>query len=403
MPSGRPAILVVNQYYAPGHESTAQLLTELAEALARDYDVTVVTGTVHQASRPERVTRNGVHVVRVGSTAFDRRRLALRGLNYLSFFVLAFVQALRAPRPVLVLCLSDPPFVSLIGVAVARRHAVPLVLVTQDVFPEIAVALGRLDNPVLVRVLDRLVRFGLKRATRVVAIGDEMRRRLVAKGVRSESIEVIPNWTDTESISPQPRDNAWARDHDLVDRFVIMHSGNIGYAQDLPTLIDAIALLRDLPELELVLIGSGAMRRTLEETVRREDIENVRFLPYQPRDRLPESLASADVHVVGLAGGLAGYVVPSRLYGILAAGRPVIVHADEQSETAQIVRRHGCGVVVPPGDPQALATALRDAHDGRVDLEAMGEAARRFAVEEASREVAIGRYRKLVSDVTGSR
>ena len=359
--------------------------------------MTVVTGTVHDAPRPEQTVRNGVKVVRVGSTAFDRKRLALRGFNYLSFVVLALVTALRRPRPDLVLCLSDPPFVSAIGVAVARRHRVPLLVITQDVFPEIAVALGRLDNPIFVGVLDRLVRFGLCRATRVVAIGERMRQRLISKGVNADAIDVIPNWTNTERLVPRERANAWAREHGLVDRFVVMHSGNIGYAQDLPTLLYAATHLRDLDDLELVVVGSGAMGSHLAELKKRLGLECVRFLPYQPRERLAESLSSADLHVVGLAAGLAGYVVPSRLYGILAVGRPVVVHADEDSETADIVRTHGCGIVVPPGDPARLAQAIRDAHEGRLDLEQMGHSGRAYAEAEASRDVAIDRYRTLIA------
>ena len=220
----RPALLVLNQYYAPGQESTAQLLTELCEALAAEYEVTVVTGTVYHAPKPERTIRNGVTIIRVGSTAFDRSQLALRGINYLSFVLLALGACLRRPWPQLVLCLSDPPFVSAIGVVVAKRHRAPLLVVTQDVFPEIAVALGRLDNPVIVGILGSLVRFGLSHATRVVAIGEQMRRRLVTKGVRDDAISVIPNWTDTENLVPRERSNAWAQEHGLVDRFVVMHS-----------------------------------------------------------------------------------------------------------------------------------------------------------------------------------
>lgn len=396
----RPRLLVLNQYYAPGQESTAQLLADLCEALAEDYDVTVVTGTVSAAPRPERTKRNRVAVVRVGSTAFDRKRLALRGLNYLTFVGLALVAALRRPRPDVVLCLSDPPFVSTIGAIVARRHRVPLVVVTQDVFPEIAVALGRLDNPLLIGILDRLVRFGLTEASRVVAIGERMKRRLIAKGIQPEKVSVIPNWTDTERIVPRERDNDWAREQGLVGRFVVMHSGNTGYAQDLPTLLRAAAHLRDLDDLEVVVIGSGAMGSRLVELAKELALDNVRFLPYQPRERLAESLSSADLHVVGLAAGLSGYVVPSRLYGVLAAGRAVVVHADEDSETAEIVRTNGCGVVVPPADPSRLAQAIRDAHAGRFDLRAMGASARRYAETEASPEVAIARYRELIASVS---
>ena len=399
MPSSRPVLLVLNQYYAPGYESTAHLLTELCEALAEDFDVTVVTGTVGDAPRPERTVRNGVRVMRVGSTAYDRSRLSLRGLNYLSFFVLALWSGLRHRRPDLVLCLSDPPFISVAGVAVARRHRVPLVVVTQDVFPEIAVALGRLNNRAIVGILDRLVRFGLLQADRVVAIGDHMRRRLIGKGVPGEAIVVIPNWTDTVALSPQPRDSAWSRERSLDGRFVVMHSGNLGYAQDLATLVRAATFLRDLDDLEIVIVGSGAQGKVLLELARSLELPAVRFLPYQPRERLSESLSSADVHAVGLAPGLAGYIVPSRLYGILAVARPVIVHADSDSETAEIVSRTGCGVVVPPARPEELAQAIRDAHDGRLDLAGMAAAGRAYAVAEANREVAIGRYRSLLGEL----
>ena len=199
MPPPRPALLVLNQYYAPGQESTAQLLTELCEALVAEYDVTVVTGTVYQAPRSERTVRNGVTIVRVGSTAFDRSRLALRGFNYLSFVLLALAAGLRRRRVDLVLCLSDPPFVSAIGVVVARRHRAPLVVVTQDVFPEIAVELGRLENRVIVRRARPPCPLRPSHATRIVAIGERMRERLVTKGVPEDAISVIPNWIDTEA------------------------------------------------------------------------------------------------------------------------------------------------------------------------------------------------------------
>lgn len=394
----RPRVLVFNQYYWPGVEATAHLLTDLCEALAEHADVTVVTGTVDEARQPERFERNGVRIVRVHSAAFDRSNLALRGFNYLSYFVLAARAGLAQSRPDTVLCLSDPPFISTVGAVVARRHRVPLVVVTHDVFPEIAVELGRLKNPVLLFVLDRAVRFGLRRAKRVVAIGETMRRRLEAKGVPPERIRVIPNWTDTEAITPQPRDNAWSREHDLTDRFVVMHSGNVGYAQDLDSLVLAGTFLRDLDRLRLVVIGSGARHAALVARARQLEVE-ILFLPYQPRARLSESLSTADIHVVGLARGLSGFVVPSRMYGVLAVGRPVIVGADVESETAQIVQEAGCGIIVPPGQPELLANAIRQAYNGEHDLQAMGERARAYALREADRTVAIGRYRTLFEEV----
>ncbi len=192
-----------------------------------------------------------------------------------------------------------------------------------------------------------------------------MRERLEAKGAPPERLRVIPNWVDTRAITPQPRDNEWAEQHELVGRFVVMHSGNVGHAQDLDSLVRAATFLRDRDDIRIVIAGFGARHAEMVALAERLEVtETVRFLPYQKRERLPLSLSSADVHVVGLAKGLAGYVVPSRLYGILSAGRPVIVAAEDTSETARLVREIGCGIVIPPGRPDLLARTIREAAEG---------------------------------------
>jgi glycosyltransferase involved in cell wall biosynthesis len=396
----RPRLLVLNQYYWPGVEATANLLTELCEALAVDYDVTVVTGVLHDfEAEPRKLERHGVRIVRVRSLSYERSKLGPRGANYVSYVALALLHSLRGPRPDLVLCMTDPPFLGAVALAVARRFRAPLVVVSQDVFPEIAVAVGRLKNPLVVRALDRLVRFYLRRADRLVAIGETMRGRLESKGAAPERISVIPNWVNTDALAPAPRENAWAREHDLDGRFVIMHSGNVGHAQDLETLIHAAAYLRDLPDLSIEIVGRGAMRPKLEELAERLEARSVRFVDYQPRSVLAESLSAADVHVVGLAPGLAGFVVPSRTYGVMAVGRPLIVAADAESEIVALVEAAGAGVVVPAGRPDLLAAAIRDLHARRDDLASMGRRAREFVVANSDRAVAIGRYRALLDDL----
>ncbi|HWX09899.1 MAG TPA: glycosyltransferase family 4 protein, partial [Gaiellaceae bacterium] len=222
----RRRILVFNQYYAPAFESTAQLLTQLCEDLAVDYDVTVITG-VAEGAGPGHEHRNGVEVIRVRSTTYERRQLSRRAANYVTYVAASIGTGISQRRPDLVLCMSDPPFVSALAALVARRYRVPFVAVVQDVFPEIAVELGRLRNPVIVRLLEMLVSLGLKNAERVVAIGETMRERLVEKGVDSTRIVVIPNWVDSSELTPQPKNNVWASEHDLVDKFVVMHSGNV--------------------------------------------------------------------------------------------------------------------------------------------------------------------------------
>jgi glycosyltransferase involved in cell wall biosynthesis len=392
-----PRLLVLNQYYAPGFEATAYLLSQLCMELAKDFDVTVITGKLAvPRAKPGRTVIDGVEVVRVRSTAFDRSNLPLRAINYVTYLVASLWTGLFSRKPDVVLCMTDPPVIADVALLVSRRFRAPLVVVSQDVFPEIAVELKRLENRAVVATLRALIGFYLRRAERVVAIGETMRRRLEEKGAPPSRIIVIPNWVDTAAITPAPKDNEWSREHNLADAFVVMHSGNIGHAQNLDALVRSMTFLRDLDDVMLVVIGGGARHAALVELVERLETDRVRFFGYQPRELLSLSLSAADVHVVGLARGLSGYVVPSRLYGILAAGRPVIVAADPESETARAVQREQCGVLVPPGRPELLAEALRAAYDGEVDLAEMGARARAYVLREADRTVAFERYRTML-------
>ena len=397
----RPRLLVLNQYYWPGVEATAHLLTELCEALAEDYDVEVVTGVLHgHEDDPRELERNGVRIVRVSSTSYERSELVHRAANYFSYLGSALSYALKAPDPDLVVCMTDPPIVGDLGVIVGRKFGVPVLVISQDVFPEIATELGRLGNPAVVAVLRGLVGAYLRRADRIVAIGETMRERLEAKGASPDRVRVIPNWVDTEAITPQPRENPWAERHGLVSKFVVMHSGNVGHAQDLDSLVRSATFLRDLDDLRIVVAGFGARHAEMVTLARRLEVRDaVRFLPYQQRERLPLSLSSADLHVVGLAKGLARYVVPSRLYGILSAARPVIAAADEDSETARLVSEIGCGLVIPPGRPELLARTIREAYDGAYDLVEMGRRGREYVEREADRAVAMERYRAVVAEL----
>ncbi len=393
----KPRLLVLNQYYWPGVEATAQLLTELCEGLGEDAEVKVVTGVLHgHEDEPRHIVHNGVEIVRVASTSFERSKLGARAANYVTYLTSALLSGLRGPRPDVVLCMTDPPIVADIALLVARRYRAPLVVISQDVFPEIAVELKRLENPVATRLLRALVSLYLRRADRIVAIGDTMRRRLEAKGAPPERVHVIPNWVDTSRLVPRDKANEWALRGGLDKKFVVMHSGNVGHAQDLDSLVRAATFLRDLDDLAIFIVGTGARHAELVALAERLEVDQVQFLYYQPRDVLAQSLSAADVHVVGLARGLAGYVVPSRLYGILAVARPVIVAADPESETAEVVERIGCGIVVPPGRPELLARAIRDTHDGKYDLEAMGARGREWVEQEADRSVAMRRYRDLL-------
>jgi glycosyltransferase involved in cell wall biosynthesis len=399
---GRPRLLVLNQYYWPGVEATANLLTELCEALAEEYDVTVVTGAARE-DLPHRDVRNAVTIIRVHSTTYDRAQLSRRAANYFTYLFGAIREAMATKRPDVVVSMTDPPFIGAAAQLVARRFRAPLLVISQDVFPEIAVKLGRLRNPLVIGVLRVVIRSYLRFADRVVVIGDTMKLRIVDKGVDPERIRVISNWGDAERVKPQPRDNAWTREHGLVDKFVVMHFGNVGHAQDLDTLIRATTLLRDLDDLVVTIIGVGARLQELTALAQTVEADKVQFLPWQAYEDRALPISAAHVHVVGLARGLAGYIVPSRMWGVLAAGRPVIAAAEDESETAAVVRDTECGVVVPPGDAFALAIAIRAFHDGAYDLDEMGRRARAYAETETDRSIAVDRYRRVLEEIRAGR
>jgi len=186
-----------------------------------------------------------------------------------------------------------------------------------------------------------------------------MRERLIEnKGAAPEKTVIIPDWADTRVISPGPKRNAFSETHGLNDKFVVMHSGNIGLSQSLETVVDAAAQLRAVPDIQIVFVGEGVKKADLQDRAHALGLSNVSFLPFQPKERLGESFAAADVFVISLQQGLAGYIVPSKLYGILAAGRPYVAAVEDTCEVASITRRHQCGLVAKPSDAGELAEKI---------------------------------------------
>src|SRR5262249_22802061 len=228
-----------------------------------------------------------------------------------------------------------------------------------------------------------------------------MRARLVdEKGADPARVRVIHNWSDCDAIVPGQKDNPFAREHGLVDRFVLMHSGNVGLSQNLDVLVAAADRLRDKDRLVILIVGEGTKREALEADVRRRGLDNVRFLTYQPKATLHDSVAAADAFLVALKPGIEGYIVPSKLYGILAAGRPYVAAVDASCEAAGIARDFHCGVIAAPDDPDDLAAKIAALYDDPAGVRAMGLAARRAALQ-FDRRVAVQAYFDLLTEVRG--
>ena len=402
-------ICFFNRSYWPDQAATGQLLTELAEDLVARHGcgVSVVAGRALHGREGAQGSlwpvstgeRHGVRILRANGTAFARHRFAGRASNYLTYFASAYAATWMLGPQDVVVSLTDPPILGLAALRAARRAGARFVFLCEDVFPEVAALLDDFHNETVNRTLDRVNRYLLREADAVVALGDRMKRRLVEeKGADPSRVRVIHNWADCEAITPKPKDNAFARAHGLTDRFVLMHSGNVGLSQNLDVLIEAAATLQSRTRLVVAIVGDGARRQPLQELAERRGLTNVRFFPYQPKELLDESFATADAFVVSLKQGLEGYIVPSKVYGILASGRPFVAAVDPSCEAAVIARDHHCGTVAEPGHPGELVSAIAALCDDPGGARLMGQNARR-AAWLYDRRVAVQAYYDLFASL----
>lgn len=377
----RRSILLLNQYYPPDTAATATMAELVATVLAERYRVTVLAGrpSYDPAERypwalSRRVRQGNVTVERVGSTAFPRYRMAQRVANYLSYLALALPRALVVDTDA-VLAMTDPPIAGIIGALVARLRRCPFIYNIRDLYPDMALASGVVPQTRWTAGWERAHRWALRQADRVIVLGEDMRERIVAKGIPRERVAVVRDGGQI-SDSPASRDHPVAREIRGEFRFVLLHAGNLGFYGAWETVVRAARALES-EGVGLVFVGGGAARGQLETLAR--GCRAVRFLPYRPVEQVPYVLAAGDLHVITVRRGLEGVVVPSKLYGVLAAGRPVLAVAPPGSDVARIVDRFRCGYVVDPEDPQAVVAAVRQALASPEHLLSMGERARAAA------------------------
>lgn len=418
--SSPPTILLVSLVFSPDGVSTASLLTDLAVQLRQmKHEISVFTTTPHYNHDPEAVASQplrpkwgrvllqsdcqGIPVYHARVQA-KGRRVAARAIDYLKFHVVATVAGLAlGGRYQVVLAPSPPLTIGLSAMVLALARQVPFVYNVQEIYPDIAVKLGVLRNPWLIRALEILERFIYGRAEVVVVISESFRRRLLAKGVPAQKLVVIPNFVDVDFVQPGERHNSLTSRHGLDDSFVVLYSGNIGLTQDIETILEAAQSLRDLPEVRFLLVGGGARKDWLVRRLEETQVPNVRWLPYQPHSEVPHLYASSDLCVVPLLKGTAQDTFPSKIYTIMAAGRPAIVCADADSELAHVVQQAKCGIAVPPSDPAALAEAVRWALANSERMAEMGRNGREYVVARHSPASVARQYHELLSSVVKGR
>lgn len=404
-------VLVLNQHYWPEVAATAQLLSDLCEDLAASgCDVSVICGqpsyrSVDHGILPAREVRSGVTIHRVWSYVPKQRGMLDRMLSYGGYFALSLGSALTTKRPDVCLVLSSPPvLLGGSGLLLRLLRDVPFVYSVQDLYPDVAVHLDVLkENSRLTRAIAVATHACYRAATAIVTLSDGMAGKLLEKGVAPERLHVIPNWADTQAIRERPRDNSFARTHGFAARFVVQYSGNLGLSQGLEAVVEAFGSLSDLP-VTLALIGDGNAREGLARQVRERGLTNVIFLPPQPREILADVLASCDVGLVTMRRGVADDLVPCKLYGIMAAGRPVLAATEATSEVSRVVSDVDNGWVVPPEDPAAIARAVRAAFETTAaERRRLGRNSRAACAAHYARSVLTQRYLGVLEQAASGR
>ena len=401
-------LFFLNRYFYPDHSATSQILSQLAFHLAESgYSVHVITSRQlyndPTASLNAEETHRGVVIHRLATTQRGRSRLLGRSFDYLSFYLSAWrlLIALADQSDILV-PMTDPPLLSVLAWRVARRRESKVINWLQDVYPEVATQLGVpfIKGPVST-LLSSARNASLRNADVNVVVGQRMSEKVSHLGVSSDRIKVVPNWCDDESILPvASNSNPLRAEWQLQDKFVVGYSGNLGRAHEFETILGAAERLRNNPHIVFLLIGSGHRSAELARRVEALGLnDKFRFLPYQSDDVLKYSLSVPDVHWISLRPELEGLIVPSKVYGIAAAGRPIIAVVAQGGEIARLVKVFDCGVVVEPGNADAMATAIIQLASSDTKRIQMGRRARAMLEAEFTRRHAFDRWRQVVDTV----
>ena len=406
-------ITVICPHFMPDTAPTGQVITELVHELhGLGHDIHVVSSlpwyrnhSVEEGWRGRLITTEKTdwgRITRIHPFISNKRtNLLARAFAFALFSFVAALVASFGRRAELILTMSPPLTLAPAGWIAAKRHNAPLVLNIQDVHPDAAVETGTLNNEWLIRLLKRLEMFSYKKADAITVLSQDLKGRLSSRIPDEGRLLVIPNFVDTERIYPAERQNSYRHELGVTDEIVVLYAGNVGFSQPLEIVLDAARHFAHRGDVIFVINGNGS-RRSYFEAVS-EEIPNVTFMDYQPRSRLNEVLATGDIHLIPLKPGLASISVPSKLYSILAAGRPVLASVDPGTEIDLVVTQSGAGRSVPAGDSEAFISALEALVGDANGRAAAGLNARRFAEEWLSSEAVAETYNELFFDLRDQR
>lgn len=403
-------VVLLNQPFYPDVVATAQMGKDLADELVRrGHTVTAVASrSIYGqtgAALPKRETIDGIEVRRLGVSIFGKKGIAARVADFALFHALAAVRVVTLKKPDVVVSYTTPPFIAVVGLIARLVRSSRAVYWVMDLYPDVPVACGVMkERSLLTRMFERLSRMLLRRSDVSVVLGRCMQERVLSKGIPAEKVKLIPVWADLSGISGVERDRSPYREKwGLGDAFTVMYSGNFGIGHDATTICDAMLRLKDRDDIKWVFVGSGKRKKEVLAFIEQHGLRNAQWREYVPREELGLSLAAADVHLISIKEGVEGLVVPSKLLGILAAGRASIYVGSPSAETARVLNESGAGVCVREGEGEKLAAAVLRYKDDPKLLAETGARARREIAGKYDMQTATKMWADLLEDVVAKK
>lgn len=400
-----PKLIFLNRYFYPDHSATGQLLADLAFYLqTQGYEVHVIANSRQYRSPdnrfPSHENINGVQIHRVWTSNLSHWRLRGRAIDYLTFYFSSGWQLFKLARKGdVVIALTDPPLLSASVLPIIWLRRAILINWLQDLFPEIAIEVNLISpKNIIARLLKTVRDYSLRHAKHNIVLGKCMSDLLQKKQIPNNKITAIPNWSDGDSIRPQSHNDNQLRDQwNLQDKFVVGYSGNLGRAHEYQTLLQAAIQLQEESNIVFLFIGGGFMFEKLKEEVNQQGLTNVLFKPYQPREQLHNSLSVADIHWVSLLPSLEGLIVPSKFYGIIAAGRPIIMIGHPEGEIGLLVQQHHCGFAISQGDTKTLIEKIITLYKSPKSCSTLGNNARHLFEKQFAQQHSLLLWLKIIS------
>ena len=404
----KKGLIILSQYFYPDLSSTSQLLTELAEDL-NEYGYHIKVYTVKPSYLKSKIETKkeeiykGIDIYRVAATRFNKNNIFSRLINFFSYVFLVFSKLLFQKDKYPLLIVSNPPFLSMIGLLFRKIRKQKYIYLIYDIYPEIAVKMGYLkEKNIIVKLWDKINYQVLINAEKAIVLGEYMAEKIEKKYQLFEDhkIKIIHNWADEHFIIPIKKEENWfVKKYNLEDKFIILFSGNIGLLQDLSTVINAAEKLKVYKDILFLFIGEGGGLNKLRTIVSQKKLHNVKFLPYQSKEKFPYSLNASDISIIALKKGVEGLAVPCKTYGILASGRAVLGLVGDNCEVADVIKNAECGFRVDQGDVDGLVEKIKYIYKNPNELKNMGENSRKYFEKHFTRSQMTKKYYEILENI----